>query len=168
MARQDIFLNFAGCNGRRSDSSTRWQTNAASPADIGAFGDYCNRLRRFANQPPHKATASREATAAQGRSRSTFDATCTRPAFARLRLGRHACHHSCRGSRVGCDDLDSAGDQPSRGFGLAGTPATTNEPLYRFRWFTQNYVAHQIAQTRFGVIVAQASCLWGNRASRLV
>jgi len=27
----------------------------------------------FANQPPHKATASREATAAQGRSRSTFD-----------------------------------------------------------------------------------------------
>jgi len=27
----------------------------------------------FANQPRHKATASREATAAQGRSRSTFD-----------------------------------------------------------------------------------------------
>jgi hypothetical protein len=28
---------------------------------------------------------------------------CTRPAFAMLWRGRHACHHSCRGSRVGCN-----------------------------------------------------------------
>jgi hypothetical protein len=43
----------------------------------------------------------------------------------RVALRRTATGALCRGSRVGCDDLDSAGDQPSPGFGLAGTPATT-------------------------------------------
>ena len=35
-----------GIRGWNVLSSTRWQTKAAAPADICAFGDYCHRLRR--------------------------------------------------------------------------------------------------------------------------
>jgi len=45
MARH--FWIFLGWNGRRGDSSTRWQTNADSLPDICAFGDYCHRPSYF-------------------------------------------------------------------------------------------------------------------------
>jgi len=57
------FLDFFGWNGRCSDSSTRWPGSCRkdSSSDICAFGDFAIVFGAFA-----------KATAAQGRSRSTF------------------------------------------------------------------------------------------------
>ena len=98
----------------------------------------------FADQPPYKATASREATAAQGRSRSTLAATC-----------RRQVHLVCRGSpesvRAAMFKILQATSLRLASAWQARLPLQTNRP-YLFRWFAQNDdLAHQIAQTRFGV-----------------
>jgi hypothetical protein len=56
MTRQGFFLVLAS-DGRGSNPQHVGKTNTALPPGIGAFDDYCNGLRQFA-----------EATAAQGRS----------------------------------------------------------------------------------------------------
>ena len=91
-AWQDIFGLSWEWNGRRGDSSTRWSGSCRtdSPPDICAFGGYCHRPSYFVPflLRLRKRGGRLEVAGPIHLGQVECIATGTRPAFARLRLGR--------------------------------------------------------------------------------
>ena len=71
--------------------------------------------------------------------------SCTRPAFARLRLGRHACHTAVEAA------VSAAMFKILQ---AARLPLQTN-PTNLFRWFTQNYDAARVTGSGYGARIVE-------------